>query len=198
MNKFSDDYYKLIKEYQDFHKNGINKIAPHKTFTGSSLSKWVDEIKMIKKRNDISSIIDFGCGKAYLYKERFKIITKEKRISYDGIGAYWNVNDIVLYDPGVEEYSVYPNQQKDMVICTDVLEHISPQDTEKFIRDIFLLANKLVFFVIHIKPSPSNKKLSNGENIHINLKTIEEWKLIFSEFQNEFSNIKIIVKFGDF
>lgn len=198
MQKYTDDYYKLINEYKEFHKNGIKDIKPHKTFTGYSLAKWVDEIKLIIKRNNISSVIDFGCGKAYLYKQQINVRTKEKKIYYDNIGAYWKIDDIVLYDPGVEEYSNYPNQKKDMVICTDVLEHISPQDTENFIRDIFLLANKLVFFVIHTKPAPSKKTLSNGENIHTNLKTFDEWKLIFSSFEKEFSKIKIIVKFGDF
>ena len=39
---------------------------------------------------------------------------------------------IHLYDPGVEEYSIYPKNKHDGVICTDVLEHIPEDDILRF------------------------------------------------------------------
>lgn len=197
MHKFSSEYHKLIKEYKYLHENGVGNITPQSTFVGGSLLKWATDINHLIKKKQISSLIDFGCGKAYYYENQIKITNKQikKKLVYDNLLSYWGINDCTLYDPGVKKYSKYPVKKKDLVICTDVLEHIPPEDTYNFIKDIFSLTNKLVFFVVHTKPS--NKKLSNGKNVHTNLKTIEDWGKIFKSIHNEFRNIEVELKFGD-
>ena len=50
-----------------------------------------------------------------------------------------------MYDPAYYKYEQYPDRKKDCVICTDVIEHIPPQDVVQLIKEIFSLANKTVF-----------------------------------------------------
>ena len=81
MKKYSEYYYEVIEKYKLFHENGIkkdNKIQPGiSTFLGYSISKWILKIKEIIQINKCDSLLDFGCGKGFLYKNKFKIDGKE-------------------------------------------------------------------------------------------------------------------------
>ena len=104
---------------------------------GYSLSKWIIKIKDIIKINNCNSIIDFGCGKGFLYKNKFQI----GEVEYNNLSEFWQIQNIHLYDPGVEEYSIYPNKKYDGVICTDVIEHIPEVDVIEFIDELLQKAN---------------------------------------------------------
>ncbi len=186
MNKYTDTYYSLIKEYKEMHEKGINNLRPESTFQGSSLFKHIFSLREIIIKKSISSLIDFGCGKAIFYKNKLPYKIKGKTGEFT-IQEFWNVKDIVLYDPGVKEFELYPKQKKDLVICTDVLEHIPMIDTENFLNDIYLLANKAVFFAVSVRES--KKKLKSGQSVHINIRKEDEWDKIFNSFQKRYPDI---------
>ena len=73
MDNYSDYYYQVIEKYKMFHTNGIKNQPGISTFLGYSLTKWIVNIKDIIKITKSNSLIDFGCGKAFLYKNKFKI-----------------------------------------------------------------------------------------------------------------------------
>tara|TARA_E500000178_G_scaffold139094_1_gene138809 strand:+ start:183 stop:791 length:609 start_codon:yes stop_codon:yes gene_type:complete len=196
MQKYSQEYLWLIEEYKNLHQKGVNKITASQTFKGRSLEKWIIIIRDIVIRYKINSLIDFGCGKAHFYFNKLKLkdkITKQKKI-YKNVTDYWGIKDYVLYDPGVIEFSKFPNSQKDLVICTDVMEHIPSQDTIKLLTDIYELANKAVFFAIEIN-NVSNKTLSDGRDVHINLREKEEWNEIFKNITKKFPKIHSSINF---
>ena len=145
MNKYSEYYYEVIEKYKLFHENGYKKdniITPgESTFLGYSLTKWILKIKEIIKINKCDSLLDFGCGKGFLYKNKFKINDQEYRNLLD----CWKLDDVYLYDPGVKEFSVYPVRKFDGLICTDVIEHIPENDILQFIDNLFKLSNKFIF-----------------------------------------------------
>ena len=109
-----------------------------------SLKYFFSPIKQIIDLTKSKSLIDFGCGKAKFYFNKIKI----KKIEYKNVIEFWNIQDYFLYDPGVDEFSTYPNIKTDGVLCIDVVEHIPPEDIMNFIDDIFHLAKKFVFIVI--------------------------------------------------
>lgn len=195
MNKYSDYYYEVIKKYKLFHKNGIKKgnvIKPGSTtFLGYSLSKWIFKIQDIVNTHNCSSLVDFGCGKAFLYKNKFKIENNE----YQNLSDFWNIQDMYLYDPGVEEYSVYPTKKFDGVICTDVIEHIPENDVIDFINNLFELSKKFIFVVI--ATIPATKYFDDGNNIHLCLKSKDDWKKIFLDFKTRYPNISQYILFND-
>jgi len=191
MDKYSDYYYKIIEKYKFFHENGIKNMPGNSTFLGYSLTKWIVKIKEIIKITKSDSLIDFGCGKGFLYNNKFKIGEEE----FINLSDFWNVEDIYLYDPGVEKYSTYPNKKYDGVICTDVIEHIPENDVIQFIDKLFNLSNKFIFFVI--ATIPASKYFDDGKNIHLCLKTKKDWNEIFLNFKKKYPNINQYVYFND-
>ncbi len=195
MNKFSEYYYEVINKYKLFHKNGIRKgdvIKPGSTtFLGYSLTKWIVKIRDIIRKDNCNSLLDFGCGKAFLYKNKFKIGDKE----FSNLSDFWNVQDIYLYDPGLEEYSTYPKEKYDGTICTDVVEHIPEADVISFIDELFKLSNKFIFVVIAIRPA--TKYFEDGNNIHLSLKKQDEWKKIFLSFKEKYPFVNQYIYFNE-
>ena len=195
MNKYSKYYYEVIEKYKLFHKNGIKKdnktTSGENTFLGYSLSRWILKIKEIIDINNCNSLLDFGCGKGFLYKNKFKINDQEYRNLLD----CWKLEDVYLYDPGVKEFSVYPIRKFDGLICTDVIEHIPENDVLEFIDNLFKLSNKFIFVVI--ATIPATKFFDDGNNIHLCLKTQEEWGKIFLEFKAKYPQINQYVYFNN-
>jgi uncharacterized Rossmann fold enzyme len=76
------------------------------------------------------------------------------------------------YDPFVEEFAAEP-EPADLVICTDVLEHVEPLCTKAVLDHIASLTKRIAFFSISL--GKANKTLSDGRNAHINLPGQEWW-----------------------
>ena len=107
--------------------------------------------------------------------------------SYSNITNYWNINDVCLYDPGVRDFSKYPTKKADGVICIDVVEHIPEDDVINFIEELFKLANKFVFIVIACYPA--KKTLPDGRNVHLCIKSADDWKKIIKKISTKFSKV---------
>jgi hypothetical protein len=76
------------------------------------------------------------------------------------------------YDPFVEEFSAEPSPS-DLVICTDVLEHVEPECTGAVLDHIQSLTKRLAFFSISLVKA--EKTLADGRNAHINRPGEEFW-----------------------
>lgn len=141
----------IASEYRKMHEA--------KKFNGDSLTMHIPEIKKLIRKYDCKTILDYGCGKAKAHK-------KEK------------LGDVTLYDPYYEPYSKPPQGTFDMVICTDVLEHVPYSDIVRVIKELISLTNKVLFLVISTKPA--KKKFSNGENVHLTVKPEIWWNAILA------------------
>jgi hypothetical protein len=111
---------------------------------GVSGQRYSDNVLGLAQRLNTRDILDYGCGKA----------TLQKSIPFP----------IQNYDPFVEEYSKRP-VPADLVVCTDVMEHIEPEHVEGVLRDIRDLTKKGVFFQIATRPA--SKVLPDGRNAHL-------------------------------
>ncbi len=191
MNKYSEYYYEVIEKYKLFHKNGIKNQPGFSTFLGYSLSKWIFKIKDVSIGSNSETLLDFGCGKGFLYKNKFTVDNKE----YKNLKEFWEISDIYLYDPAVKEYDVYPKKKYDGVICTDVIEHIPENDVISFIDNLFKLSNKFIFVVI--ATIPASKYFDDGNNIHLSLKNINIWKDIFLNFKSKYPKIDQHIYFNN-
>lgn len=111
---------------------------------GISGSKYTQEVLALSKELNTTDILDYGCGKGTLAQSLpFKI--KE-------------------YDPAIPGKSGVPGGA-DLVVCTDVLEHIEPEYVDNVIGDIARCTLKKAFLVIH--NGPAMKTLPDGRNTHL-------------------------------
>lgn len=116
----------------------------------------VNEISLFIDYLKPKNILDYGCGNGILLK---LLKYKYPKINIDG------------YDPAIKEFSVISNNHYDMIINTDVLEHIPKNDIADVLNHIKSLSNNIFFCLHHGK---AYTILPNGENAHITIEP-KEW-----------------------
>lgn len=139
---------------------------------GGKGSKWADTVAVIAGRLKASSILDYGCGQGSL-----------ARTLRDKYGDIIRVDE---YDPAIKGKTALP-LFADLVVCTDVLEHIEPERLDSVLAHLRMLAKKAVFVVIATREA--NKTLADGRNAHLIVENDEWWttRLEASGFQIEVS-----------
>ena len=148
-----------MKEYLEQHKIMHSK---NNVFVGNSLLKYSKYIKEIISDTKPERLLDYGCGKGLQYT--ISLAHKD-----------WGMENCpVLYDPCYEPFSYKPEGKFDMVICTDVLEHVPREELGEVVRDIFRFTDGLAFFGVSVRPAKKN--LPNGNNAHSTIKPISWWK----------------------
>lgn len=99
------------------------------------------------------SVLDYGCGKGLLAKElEFPI---------------WE------YDPAIPE-KADPPRPADLVVCTDVLEHVEPDHLSAVLGDLQRCVREVGYFVIHT--GPAMKTLADGRNTHLIQQGARWWR----------------------
>jgi len=125
------------------------------------------------------TIIDFGCGTG-----RAGIIFVENGLDTLLVDFASNCRDEeAQVIPFVEWDLTNPMPfQSDYGYCTDVMEHIPPEDVEKVIKNILNSAGK-VFFQISTVQDEMGEAID--QPLHLTVMPHEWWKEIFSEYSIE-------------
>jgi hypothetical protein len=103
-----------------------------------------------------SLILDFGCGKGAL----------GKKLATQGF-------DVRLFDPYVPDYAEVPEEKFDLVLCTDVMEHIPIEDLDNIIKNISEYSSRVVFVV---SLTFADMLLSDGTNAHCTIRSEDWWR----------------------
>ena len=131
-----------------------------------AIEKWLVEFEP-------KTILDYGCGKG-----GGVLALKDQYPGIDAIG----------WDPGMPDFNIPDNKrQSDMLISTDVLEHIEPFFLDDVLKDIYNLFNKNAFLII--ATSPAKKFLPDGRNAHLIVETPGWWK---ERIEKNMPGIKIV------
>ena len=114
--------------------------------------------------------MDYGCGKGAL------IATLQKK--YPQI-AFWG------YDPAIPGRDKIPVEKADLVINTDVLEHIPEEELPEVVEMISSISPYVFFNLFH---GIAGTVLDNGENAHCTVKS-QSWyiELFKKYFKQEFT-----------
>jgi hypothetical protein len=136
---------------------------------GTSGEKYAPQVAEIAVMIKAESILDYGCGKQTLAKALPQFTVRG-------------------YDPAIPGADT-PPKGADLVVCTDVLEHIEPECLGDVLSHLKELTGKVVLFVVCTVPA--SKTLPDGRNTHINLKTPKEWlTILMDHFQlDHFTNM---------
>jgi len=121
--------------------------------------KHAETVQKLMKSTNSESVLDYGAGKGYLAKSLpFPI---------------WE------YDPAIEGKDASP-RPADLVVCTDVLEHIEREKLLPVLADLKRCVKKIGFFTINT--GPARKTLPDGRNTHLIQKDAAWWKTKLSKF----------------
>jgi uncharacterized Rossmann fold enzyme len=114
---------------------------------------------LAKKSDRPVSVLDYGCGKSQL----------QKALAFP----------IYEYDPGIPGKQESP-RSADLVICTDVLEHVEPDKLFYVLDDLCRCVRQLGFFTINT--GPAAKTLPDGRNTHLIQKGAAWWRKKLEKF----------------
>lgn len=104
---------------------------------------------------DAHTVLDYGCGKSALAQALRPALSCSIR----------------EYDPAIAE-RCEPPEPADLVVCTDVLEHVEPDKLPSVLADLRRCVRRVGYFVIHT--GPSSKTLPDGRNCHL-LQRPRQW-----------------------
>lgn len=111
---------------------------------GISGAKWAEHVRKLSQVMNTRDILDYGCGRR----------TLEQSLGFP----------IRNYDPCIEGLDEAPKPAQ-IVVCTDVLEHIEPDCLDAVLDDLQRCVLAAGFFVIANRPA--KKILADGRNAHL-------------------------------
>lgn len=114
--------------------------------------RWANAVHQLASEYGCFSILDYGCGKDTL--------------------AQMLPLDIRSYDPAIPKYAAEP-QPADMLVCTDVLEHIEPHLLEEVLRHTARLTKTVALFVVGTRAS--DKAMKDRRNAHLIIEPMNWW-----------------------
>lgn len=147
-----------LAEHHNVYKETHERYPDY--FKGYSIMSYVTQIDMLIKHYQIKTVLDYGCGKGMGWAKY-------------NLKDVWNLDRVVLYDPGVEQYATKPIEKSQLVICTDVLEHVPAHLIDDVLDDIDRCASDMIF--LGISTRPATKQLVDGTNAHATVKPDEWW-----------------------
>lgn len=124
---------------------------------GARGRKWSEWVVTIGVRYGCASVLDYGCGRGSLVAE----------IAPRGVFA-----DLHEYDPAIPGKDALP-APADLVVCTDVLEHVESECVWAVVRHLASLTRKACFVVVSL--IETSKQLSDGRQAHITLRSATWW-----------------------
>lgn len=119
---------------------------------GTMGHRYAEDVKRLVEQSGARSVLDYGCGKGTLRASLGEIVSE--------------------YDPAIPGKDGEP-KHADIVVCTDVLEHIEPDKLDSVLEHIRCLG-QAVYFVIATRPA--EKDLPDGRNAHLIVQSADWWK----------------------
>jgi len=141
---------------------------------GNTAGKYAGDsiVNLLNAYPEIQTILDYGCGEGSL----------KTHIEDAGITD----KDWTLYDPGMDKFQNLPTGKFDLVITTDVLEHVEEIMLNSVLKHLQSMTGKFLYSEIACyfcgAKFPSGPYI--GQDLHINLKAPDMWaqRLIHPDF----------------
>lgn len=145
-----DEY---IEQYKILHTK--------KRYGTSSERQLTAPVRNLVSKKNPQSVLDYGCGQSRLYTQ----ITGPDIID--------------RYDPAIPGIDHIPRDHYDLVLCTDVLEHVPEEEVDNVLRELKSLGDT-VYLVISCDLAA--EILPNGQNAHCTVKSQTWWGKKLREF----------------
>lgn len=163
------NYDAYVGLYKEFHRQNAEQGG--KGYIGRSVLKQLTAIRDVCRAAGAKTLLDYGCGRGEQYS--WRNFTSGKLL-IKSLQDYFEVQRVGLFDPAVPAHQTRPVEMFDVVICTDVLEHVPETDVSWVLKDIASFARKRIF--LSIASYKAGAILANGENAHVTIKSIGWWE----------------------
>lgn len=174
----SPRYRELTRLYGEMHEfDGGEKGAAGQNFNGFSMIPHAETIRNFLVKTGARTVMDYGSGKGLQYRN--VAIELPDGSTFENVVAYWGLDKVTCFDPGVPEFQKMPEGRFDAVVCTDVLEHCPEEDLPWILEEMAAKAAKFLFATVALYPAA--KILPNGENAHCTLKSPDWWQRLFED-----------------
>jgi hypothetical protein len=127
---------------------------------GRSGFKYVDDLLPVIRQYEIKTVLDYGAGQCSL-EPAIKNIWRNWKIAWTN------------YDPAHPDIAELPEGKFDLVVSTDVLEHVEPERLEAVLDNIHGYAQKYVFLQISCREAAA--VMPDGRNAHLIVQEREWW-----------------------
>ena len=121
---------------------------------GSKGKMWAPRVRELARKVGAATILDYGSGKGSLARVLDDLDVRE-------------------YDPAVPGKDAAP-EPADLVVCTDVLEHVEPGCLDAVIAHIASLAIKAALVAVACRPG--KRELLDGRPDHLIVEPPEWWR----------------------
>lgn len=111
---------------------------------GTSGAKHADRVLELSQKLKTRDVLDYACGQGWL----------QKSLPFP----------IQQYDPFIQGFDSEPGPA-DIVVCSDVLEHIEPECLSDVLEHLRGLTQKVI--LLDIATRPAKKFLADGRNAHL-------------------------------
>jgi hypothetical protein len=116
--------------------------------------KWAAQVRDLARHEGITDLLDYGCGQGALRKALAEHAPELQ----------------------VREYDT-PPEPADLVVCTDVIEHIEPELLVNVLDDLQRLSRRRLFAVVSTRLAA--KVLEDGRNAHLIVQPESAWRPVF-------------------
>jgi 2-polyprenyl-3-methyl-5-hydroxy-6-metoxy-1,4-benzoquinol methylase len=127
-------------------------------------ASWARTVEAIATDVGARTVLDYGCGKGRLRKAL-------KAAREAGL-------KVREYDPAIPGKDG-PPKRADLVVATDVLEHVEPDRLVAVLEHLASLTVKRLFVVVATRPA--HKRLQDGRNAHLTVAPASWWKTRLAE-----------------
>ncbi|MGJ8653981.1 MAG: methyltransferase domain-containing protein [Opitutaceae bacterium] len=138
--------HQLIQHYKEIHQTSS---------FGATASNFALQIRLCMQELQPNTVLEYGCGKSNLIE-----ICSNDSLKWD------------RYDPAMPDFSERPEGQYDLIVNTDVMEHIPTSDVDDVLEDIRRSGDKVFF---NISTRLAGKVLPDGTNAHCTVQNADAW-----------------------
>lgn len=121
---------------------------------GETGARYAADVGSFADEVSAESILDYGCGRGTL-------------------GRALQTRSVSGYDPGIPELAAEP-AMADLVVSTDVLEHVEPEKVDAVLGHIFALSRRATYLAI--ATGPARAILPDGRNAHLVVEPAAWWR----------------------
>lgn len=153
----------LIRQYQQLHAQSLYGDG------AARAARLLGSIQLeVERLGPIRTVLDYGCGRSPLVNWLAKL----------------NDATPLRYDPAIPEHATLPEGPIDLIVSTDVLEHIPEDLLDNLLAEISSRSQNAYF---HIATALATTVLPNGENAHCTVQKPGWWR---SRLERHFATVR--------